>query len=76
MVRRFGVGCVWWLVAARAVVVLRIAVKVLGVLGLALSAKMLVDLLSVDFGMATIFPALNFFVVGLLILASVLALLS
>ena len=57
-------------------VVLRIAAKVLGVLGLALSAKMLLDLLSVDFGIATVFPVLSFFIVGLLILASVLALLS
>jgi len=64
------------LVAVRAVVILRVAAKLLGVLGLALSAKMLVDLLSVDFGIAAVFPVLNFFVVGLLILASVLALLS
>jgi len=64
------------LVAVRAAAVLRVLVKVLGVLGLVLSVRFLWDLMSVDFGVASVFPVLNYFVVGLLVLASILALLS
>lgn len=76
MVCWFGFGCVWCLVAVRAAAVLRVLVKVLGVLGLVLSVRFLWDLMSVDFGVASVFPVLNYFVVGLLVLASILALLS
>ncbi len=76
MVRWFGVGCVWCLVAVRAVTFMRVMAKVFGVIGLALSVRLLFDLMNVDLGVSTIFPVLNFFVVGLLILASVLALLG
>lgn len=58
------------------VVVLRVVAKVLGVLGLILSVKLLFDLASVDFGVVSVFPVLGFFFLGLLVVASVLALLS
>ncbi len=62
--------------APRVGVVLRIVVKALGVLGLVLSLRLLFDFVSVEFGFASVFPAVGFFVLVLLLVASVLALLS
>ncbi len=76
MVCWFGFGWVCCLATPRVAVVLRIVAKVLGVLGLVLSLRLLFDFVSVEFGVASVFPAVFFFVILLLLVASVLALLS
>lgn len=55
---------------------IRLAVKVLGVLGLIVSVQLMQALGSLEMGFLTVFPYLAFVVFAALIVASVLAILS